>query len=641
MIDKWESVRKPIETLAKSKQILPFLGAAVSYFQPTNLPLGSGLLRAALQGMFPSRNLFVSDEYEWAPEEVAINRHSPEVILQGLAEGLLDRGKLASLYNAMTGIPPNQLHHVLSTALLSEKVPAIFTTNQDQCIEAAAAGHLPIIYDKKDFNLGLRQGLFQFHGAIGGDSPEESAKRKQSLTFTLHAMGPHLTKEHGVLLEAVSKYTLLFLGYSGSDPDIWYSLSKILQTLPDVRIYWCIRDKPSRHLLRLQSRNRKSIIIFRGNIIEVLKRLSVVWDIGDFGAIEEPTTKMQEERLRAIQMWATDLSDDERDLAYGWLLVSIGQHTRGAEELEGLLERSRSNRHIHMLAALFAGYAKREMSDHITARKHLRMALEESEDYDQCRHAQAVHKLGESFSAFESVRFWYFWPTIPQIHPGARLLLQAIEEYKNLPPEELAAKQMGRAGLGTAQMNLGQLYRRTAAYTPYIRAWLANKARETIDESIEILKDKEKDFRALPMAIAAAVADDPAKRLDEKIEAINLAIEYSEEWNQDEIQIGAAYFMKAQLLAKVDPQMSATCYLKALSAFKTAGMKAEIARTEIDLITLAAHTIDKTQGSIEWKIGLRMRGVAKILLHLAPREIALALVGTLVVIAAMVRARKK
>ncbi len=35
------------------------------------------------------------------------------------------------------------------------------------------------------------------------------------------------------------------------------------------------------------------------------------------------------------------------------------------------------------------------------------------------------------------------------------------------------------------------------------------------------------------MAIAAATADDPTKSLNEKIEAVNQAIEYSKEWNQD------------------------------------------------------------------------------------------------------------
>lgn len=126
----------------------------------------------------------------------------------------------------MSAIPHNALHGILAAALESRKVPAVFTTNQDRCIEDAAPGSFPVTYDEKGFGLGLRCGLYQFHGATGGNSPEEIARRKQSLTFTLNAMGPNLTEaKRQVLTEAVAKYTLLFLGYSGYDPDIWYSLS--------------------------------------------------------------------------------------------------------------------------------------------------------------------------------------------------------------------------------------------------------------------------------------------------------------------------------------------------------------------------------------------------------------------------------
>lgn len=261
------------------------------------------------------------------------------------------------------------------------------------------------------------------------------------------------------------------------------------------------------------------------------------------------------------------------------------------------------------------------------------MALDESKEFDSCRYAQAAHKLGESLSVFESVRFWYLWPNVPQTHSGARWLLEAIKQYKSLSPEDIAAKQLGRAGLGNAQMNLGQLYRRTAAYTPRLRLGLAKKAREIISESIEVLRDKEKDLRALPMAVAASAADDPSKTLTEKIEAVNLAIEYSEEWNQDAIQIGSAYFMKAQLLARADPLTSESCYLEALSAFRDAEMRAEISRTELELAALetqlATQSIFGTEGSAEWKFGSRMLGLVKVLFRLAPVETILAIIATL------------
>lgn len=613
----WSSAQKQIESLALSNQLLPFLGAAVSYFQPTNLPLGAGLLHSALQGLFPNRNLFINDRSKWTSDEKAIDAHSPEVILQGLAEGLLDRGQLASLYNAMNGIPHNPLHKILATALLGGKIPAIFTTNQDHCLEDIVGNQLPIIYDKQDFKYNLQRGIYQFHGAIGGTTSQEVAKRRQSLSFTLHAMGPHLTTEHDVLTEAISNYTLLFLGYSGSDPDIWYSLAEILQNKPKVRIYWCIRDsQPSRHLERLSERFQDSIQIFQGDICEVLKELALIWKIPDPGLVLAPTPSMQEVRLQTIRTWAKSLTDEERDLAYSWLLVSIGEYERATEELEALLINSKGNRQIHMLAALFAGYTWREMSDHWTARKYLRMALDESKGYDQCRYAQAAHKLGESLSTFESVRFWYFWPNIPRIHAGARWLNEAIYQYERISPDERVLKQLGRAGPGNALMNLGQLYRRTASYTPFLRSGMARKAREMITQSIEILETKEKDLRALPMAIAAVTADDPNRTLDEKCKAIDLTIEYSEQWNQDAIQIGSAYFIKAQLLAKIDPQESQICYIKALYSFERAKMKAEIARTGLELAAissrLAVRTTRQTQGSAEWKLGSLVLGWLKI-----------------------------
>jgi hypothetical protein len=166
-------------------------------------------------------------------------------------------------------------------------------------------------------------------------------------------------------------------------------------------------------------------------------------------------------------------------------------------------------------------------------------------------------------------------------------------------------------------MNLGQLYRRTAAYIPGVRPRLSERARWLINESIEILKQDEKDLRSLPMAIAAAAGDDPGKRPEEKIKAIDDAIEYSEQWNQDDIQIGSAYYAKGWLLATVDPSESEDCYLKALELFRRAGMKGEIARTELELAFVlsiqARQKVAETQSSWEWKFGTRVLGALKVI----------------------------
>ena len=622
----WESVRQDVACCARSNQLLPFLGAAISSFYPTALPMGSGLLCAALQGTFPDRNLFECPKAEWSHDEKAIHRHSAEVVLQGLAEGLLDRGKLTSLYNMMCDVPPNHLHYVMAAALGEGKVPAIFTTNQDRSIEDAAAARYLIhpIYDEGGFKNGLHPRLFQFHGAIGGSSSEEVAGRKKSLTVTLHSMGPHLSADkHQVLKEALSRYTLLFLGYSGSDPDIWYSLHELLNIIPQARIYWCVHKAPSGHLARLLDRHPDSVTVFSGDIRTILKDLSKIWDIPDPGPVDEPTGAQKEMRLEKLRSWAPDLTSQERELAYGCLLDSVGLHRQAAELLEALGEVGK-DQPIHMLALLFAGYARREIGDHIAAREHLEKALDESKTLDRCRYAQAAQKMGESLSAFESVRFWYWWPDRPRLHDGAKWLTQAVQEYEKLPPEDLVAKQLGRASLGNSKMNLGQLYRRTTRYIPFIpKPWLSKRARQVLNEAVEIL-EQEKDLRSLPMALAAAAADDPEKY--EEVEAIiDASIEYSEQWNQDDIQVGSAYFAKGDLLANKRPLESEACYLKALSAFREAEMNAEIARTELDLARVlsiqARQTIAETQGSREWKFGLRILGVINVVRALAFKEI--------------------
>ena len=79
-VETWSNIRPAVCKVAESGQLIPFLGAVLSFFQPTNLPLGDGLLRATLQGAFPDKFLFLRQEM--SDFERAILSHSPEVILQ-------------------------------------------------------------------------------------------------------------------------------------------------------------------------------------------------------------------------------------------------------------------------------------------------------------------------------------------------------------------------------------------------------------------------------------------------------------------------------------------------------------------------------------------------------------------------------
>jgi len=491
-----------------------------------------------------------------------------------------------------------------------KKVPAVFTTNQDQCLENTSYA-CNSIFDEEGFSFGFQPAIFHFHGTIGGKDTLEKYRREQSLIYTLHAMGPHLSPfKHQVLKYALTNYSMIFLGYSGSDPDIWYSLSDILNQGTVTKIYWCIRNKASSHLLRLKKRYPNSIIMFHGDLVDILKELGKIWKISPIDRIRYPSNEQIEKNSRILRSWATELSLEERELAYGWLLVSIGNNLDGLAILEEL-SRNVTDQTLQMLTFLFTGYAAREISNHFLARKYLEKAIKIAESTDRCRYAQSLHKMGESLSAFESVKFWHLWPHHPITHKGSRLLNKSIKIYKDLNKKELLDKQLGRSGLGNAIMNLGQLYRRASYYLP--RKRLRTLSSDKIAEAIKILKYQEQDLRSLPMAEAAISLEDPSKTLEEKIRALDGSIEYAECWNQDPIQVGSAYFAKGQALSKHNLIESEKCFLKALMSFRDAGMKAEIARTEIELALLlfkqASTTISETQGSWEWKLGMRVLGI--------------------------------
>lgn len=451
----WNDIKKEVLGLASSHRLLPFLGSTISHFHPTGLPLGAGLLHCALQGAFPERNLFHLPRDLWSDDERAFAEHSPEVILQGLAEALPDREKLSVLYNKMCGLEPNPFHRLIAGALVNRLVPTVFTTNQDQCIETAASKISPIepIYDELGFEKGLQPTLYQFHGAVGGQTSMEINRRKNSLIFTLHGMGPSLSvNKSSVLAQALAHYPILFLGYSGSDPNLWYALSAILERNPRHSIFWCVHRGPSSHLARLWSQNPKHIVVFKGDILDILPELGRAWGLPDCSCVR-PEEDLQEQRRENLRSWAEGLTSEQRGLAYGWLLVSVGRYRSAAIHLDRIAE-SASDANVQILASLFAGYACRELSDHITARNHLRNAMTKSKSSDPCRYAQAAHKYGESQSAFESVRFWHLWPTRAWTHGGAKWLNRAIELYQDgarLPLNEMDKKQFSRSGLGTAK----------------------------------------------------------------------------------------------------------------------------------------------------------------------------------------------
>lgn len=126
------------------------------------------------------------------------------------------------------------------------------------------------------------------------------------------------------------------------------------------------------------------------------------------------------------------------------------------------------------------------------------------------------------------------------------------------------------------------------------------------------------------MAEAAIADEDPTITLQQKLKRIEGDILYAEEWNQDSIQIGSAYFAKANLLANADLvdwttlvsdshsnleydcqyRHAEACFRKALFSFMSAGMDAETARTLFEL-AVVLHKQDRDMGNGPEHPGIR------------------------------------
>jgi len=230
-IREWGDVREAVLELARQKQVMPFVGAGISVFAPTAMPAGREMLHSALRGVFREPQRFISMSSEnWRPDERQMELRSPEVVLQGLFEGLPDTAKAYSPYDGLVGAEPNPIHVCLAHGLTNGSIPAVLSTNPDDCIERAAQpGAVTSVYAASEFDSLRSSAVYHMHGICSSPSDAERVEKLLSLANTLNQMGPRLPGDKRGLLERVAEqHSLLFVGYSGSDPDVWYSLDELL-----------------------------------------------------------------------------------------------------------------------------------------------------------------------------------------------------------------------------------------------------------------------------------------------------------------------------------------------------------------------------------------------------------------------------
>jgi len=222
--------------LIEEREVVFFVGAGVSLWEPSNLPSGRELkenlllLTTSCDELAAYRQLLGSSNRR--PEAArgksrvwsGILEKPLEWIFGVVHEELGDRA--FALLDFMKGKPPNQIHILLAQVLAryGEKGSnnnVIFTTNFDTLLEDALASRLgreDIVkpcYESKQFSMESMEEVrvFKLHGCIEAPS---------SLITTIRALSRGLEREKAeVLMHYLRNKWICFVGYSASDPDIF------------------------------------------------------------------------------------------------------------------------------------------------------------------------------------------------------------------------------------------------------------------------------------------------------------------------------------------------------------------------------------------------------------------------------------
>lgn len=205
-------VTVPDEVLdaAKNGKLVIFVGAGASYDPPSNLPLFTGLAeRLANEQNIPgptkeeerSLDQFLSR----LPDTVNAHMRTVEIIKN-------------------SGDHYNSTHEAIVRLALASGHPRIVTTNYDLMLEKAyenLQGETPKVYDNRALpRAGFFEGIVHLHGSILQPPTEIVLDAKDF--GSAYLMDGYATK---FLVSMFREYTVLFVGYSLSDPIMRYLMA--------------------------------------------------------------------------------------------------------------------------------------------------------------------------------------------------------------------------------------------------------------------------------------------------------------------------------------------------------------------------------------------------------------------------------
>jgi len=273
---------------APNDGLVPFLGAGISVAPPADCPAWNTLLALAIESAeraHPELRCCVAVLKPHLP------RLKPELLCQVLRESTLDCffGFLDVLYRGS----PNANHCSIDQITRDYTVPAILTTNFDVHLEDA----LGISHTHRGSRLHVGRAPRRVLRALRDRSPPRgrshlvkihgSLDDRRSIVLTLRQAGRKLSDDLSeVITSALETHTVLIVGYSGNDDDIFPVLLNCAARAR--KVFWTLweDERSITRSIRLFANRCPNCTLVRAGRKDILPRL-VRGELSPFRAVGE------------------------------------------------------------------------------------------------------------------------------------------------------------------------------------------------------------------------------------------------------------------------------------------------------------------------------------------------------------------
>lgn len=255
--------KKLVTDLRNRKDIVLFLGSAISQWGPTSIPTGNALAKEiadVLSGLFESRKRVGN-------AKTYIGR-TP---LEYLCEKCPDPSKLSAFFPSLF-FPKkaNSVHKSIGRLQKKGIIGDVITTNYDTCLEQVVpeSPSFKYVIQERDRKKALTsKTLFKIHGTA-------SPRLQHTMVYILAREGELALWKVRFLDKLVKGKTILVVGYSGADFEICPQLAQ-----SDLReVIWLSRDDPKKieaHTIhnaqQVLSRSNGTLIV--GDLLDLIRSL--------------------------------------------------------------------------------------------------------------------------------------------------------------------------------------------------------------------------------------------------------------------------------------------------------------------------------------------------------------------------------